>query len=784
MCRNGLLLLTLLFFSLTVSAQEFKIGIVTDFKQSNKLDSIVQIMVKQIALTLGSGKHLRLLKENISTQNVNEEKTLKNYLRISKTTDLVFLIGGNSIQAVSQQKLFPKPTFGIGLIDPIIQGIPYLKGKSNVPNFTYLSYINRLESDLEKFKTIVPFQHLTLLVNSGNSITLNGNKSHSGLNILKEKLNIEIDVLELGNDINAVMKGINANSDAVYIADFGILTNAEMRTLADRLADRKLPSFSGKIKDVYHGILASQADEHSFDILIRKLGIMVDDALSGQPLQKMDVSITYAESLSINENTATTLDIKLPFELLFISKSVKKSENSKVYSLADILEQTFNTNLNIVLSNQDIELAIQNTKTAKLAVLPNLDLLANARQINIENASAAIGQPEQLVSGQLQLNQVIFSEKAFSGIKMAKYYEKAQEYLTKAQIQEVIVSVFNDYLNVLSAKSVLDIDKENLENLEINLINAKLQVNSGALGSAELYRWESEVAKAKQEVVGATTTLSEYKMILNNKLAFALDNEYDITDISIDGEIYKKLRSSVFSKLVNNRQDLNQVTSFLVKESIDSNPNKKYILEQLNALEQQRILNKRLFYLPEISFQAQTTQILARGGVGSEIIPGNTFNTNNNAWNIGVGLKYPIFSQNSRRTELNTTKIELDRLNNSITQLNNDLELAVRSSMLKAIAASTNIDFSRVAAENADNNFKLMQIRYQSGDVDITQMIDAQRSYLQAKMQYAVSVYDYMRSQINIEFAVGFFSFIATENEVDEFNNRFLQYSKSINNEK
>jgi outer membrane protein TolC len=150
---------------------------------------------------------------------------------------------------------------------------------------------------------------------------------------------------------------------------------------------------------------------------------------------------------------------------------------------------------------------------------------------------------------------------------------------------------------------------------------------------------------------------------------------------------------------------------------------------------------------------------------------------------LGVGLKYPIFAQNIRKTEVKTSTIKLDQLNNSKMQLDNELELAVRSSMLSTIAASTNIDFSRIASENSENNFKLMQVRYKEGDVDITQLIDAQRATMEAKLGYAVSVYDYIRSQLNIEFAVGFYSFLAPQNKIDEFKNRFLQYLNSNNNE-
>lgn len=782
MYKKWFTLIILLTSLVSARAQEYKIGVVTDFVQSVELDSIIQTIVNQFDQTLGSGKEVILLKENVSYQNLTLKETAKNYGIIAAKTNLVVLIGGNSIKAVSKQKSFPKPTLGIGVLDPLIQEIPYVNGKSGISNFTYICAVNRLETDLSTFKKIVPFKHLTFMVNPGTTISLNENKTNTGLSSLEEKLGIKIDILEMGKDVEVLMNGIKTETDAVYISDLGIMSNAEIRHLSNRLVERKLPSFSGNTRDVYQGIMACQADENSFDVLLRKLGVMVDDAFTGKPLENMDVTINYAESLSINERTLAALNINLPFELLFTSKSVKESGGLPTYSFENIIEIAFKNNLKIAISNQEIELAIQHVKTAKSAVLPNLDLFMSGRQINVESANAMADQPQSLVSGKLQLDQVIYSQKAIAGIKIAKYYEKAREFLTEAEIQEVILSTFDDYLNVLSAKSVLAIEKENLENLEINLNIAKLQVNTGALGRAELYRWESELAKAKQNVVLASTNLSEYKIILNNRLAYVLEKEYDIKDITINDEIYKKFRAGTLSKLINNVHDIQVVTDFLVKESQESNPNKKYILEQMNAYERQQIQNKRLFYLPDISFQAQTNQTLVRGGIGSAPINGIEFN--NNTWSLGVGLKYPVFAQSLRKTELKTSTIKLDQLNNSMAQLDNDLELAVRSSMLKSIAASTNIDFSRIASENADNNFKLMQVRYKGGDVDITQLIDAQRASMQSKLGYAVSVFDYIRSQLNIEFAVGFFSILAPENKIEEFRNRFIQYSNSLTNEK
>jgi len=166
--------------------------------------------------------------------------------------------------------------------------------------------------------------------------------------------------------------------------------------------------------------------------------------------------------------------------------------------------------------------------------------------------------------------------------------------------------------------------------------------------------------------------------------------------------------------------------------------------------------------------------VLARGGEGSQETGTNNFI--DNTWSVGIGLRYPIFSQNQRRVELQTSRIQLDQLNNSKLQLDQELEMAVKKSILSTISTSTNIDFSRIAADNATSNFELVQVRYQEGDLDITQFIDAQRAALQSKLRYSVSVYEYMISHLQLEYTVGFFTLLSNESKKEDFKNRFMQF--------
>lgn len=779
--NKTILLLVFLVIIFPATAQEFKIGVVTDFGKTAEMDSVLRLMVNQIDQTIGSSKNVTLNANDVSYDNSDFQTAVENYNQLLKRTDLVILIGGNSVKGISGLKTHPLPTFGLGVIDPAIQDIPFVKGKSGIANFTYIWSSNGLEADLTEFQKIVPFKNLTLLTNPGAAYSIMSDEQNAALIALEKELDASINVVELEDDIRLAFEKLDPETDAVYISDLGVRSKDEIRSLADQLIIKGLPSFSSNKWHVDQEIMACMAADNSFDQIMRKLGVMVDEALAGKPLSEMEVRTTFSERLFINENTANSISLSLPFEVLFIAKLVKTENGLPVYSLSQIMELAFEHNLSITISQQDVELAIQDVKLARSAVLPNLDLTVNAKQINEESANALFDQPERKLNGSLQLNQVIYSQEAFAGIKIAKYFQKAQEHLTNAEILDVMLNVYNDYLNVLAAKSILQIEEENLENLEINLNIAKLQVESGALSQTELYRWESEVALASQQVVEASTNLMALKSQLNNSLAYQLEKDFDVEDIAVDGQLYKQFREGIISRYIENAADIRALIGFLVEEAVNSNPNKLYILEQMNALDRKRKQDKRLFYTPDIALQAGISQVFVRGGASSTPIEGIDFV--DNTWNIGIGLRYPIFSQLTRKTNLRTSTIQLDQLNNSRVQLDQNLELAVRTSVLNTIAASTNIDFSRLAAVNAENNFSLMQLRYGEGDIDITQLIDAQRNAIQAKQRYAVSVYDFIRNQLNIQYAVGFFPMLSDEATNEEFRTRFLQYQNANPNE-
>ena len=758
--------------SLNGNAQSFNLGILTDFEKSVEIDSIFQLVLGEIDRTIGPGTTVELNPDNIRYGMGTIENARVAYNDLEPKVDLIIPFGSVSVKGSLENGTFSKPTIGIGVIDPYLQSLPYEEGRTGLENFSYIWAVKDIRTELLRFRDIHPFENLSILVNKATSRTFSQERGMKYLDSLETLIEANIELVDVTDDIEASLASMPAATDAVYISYLDGKTLTDIRAIAEYLKDEKIPSFSSQKWHVDNGIMACISDENDLLQAIRKLAIMVDESVSGESLSEMPVRINFKEDLFINSATIKALGLGLTFDIYFTANFVEEQEDLPTYSLEEVMEMALQHNFGIKITNQDISLALQDVKSARTNVLPTVDLGVSAAQIGSEQANELFDLPERKMTGELVLDQVIYSERAVAGIRIASYLQKAQEFATQAEILEVLLDTYSQYFSLLASKTVLAIEKENLENFKTNLELARIRVDLGSASRAEILRWESEVAAAKQSVVEASTNLRAAMFQLNTSLANTLEEEYDIEDIGVDDAFYEKFRDNAFSPFVNSPNELQAVVAFLVDESTRNNPNKQFILEQIKAVERQKIQNKRLFYIPNIALQAQTQQVLLRGGKASE----NSFGIPDNTWNVGVGLAFPIFDANRRRVDYQTSKIQLEQLANTREQLDQQLELAVRTAVLNLVATSTNIDFSQTSADNAVANFELVRDKYQAGDISITQLIDAQQTALGAKQRYAVAVYDYIQSQLQLEFAVGFFSMFATPAQLQEFNDRYFEF--------
>lgn len=760
------------------SFAQVTVGVIMDLEESAQSRLLITALVEEIDKTTGFNLKVQ---SSVDLQSFDVSSAAEaQRLYTSMNASLVIAVGGVSTKALSELPDLPIPVIGIGVIDPTIQGIPYQEGKSGKNNLTYLLTSRDLSQEIESFQKLVGFEKISLVIDPAinKTMTVSGNIL---IDSLQNDLGVEIEVIEAVKDVNQVIQNIGG-AEVVYLSSLISRDQNYIRAISDHLIAQKIPSFSTSKQHVEYGILGSSSGDNGREQVIRRIAIMAADILSGRNAEELGVEFTTNEYFYLNIETARKLEFSVPFEVLLTAQIIGDSNpEGTVFSFAEIANIALEENLNIQLSYKDIDVAELDVRGNRANILPSLTSGLTGSRINEERANASINSPEKALNLDLTVSQVIYSEEALAAIKIGQYLKNAQAYQTEVDILNVLLDTYTAYLDVLSAKTNLTIQRQNLDNTRTNLELAKIRVDLGSSTNADLFRWESELANATQSLIEAQAVLFTLKYQLNNLLANSLEDEFEIRDIGIEDELFSAFRNGPLSGFIYTPKDLKIASDFLVKESVTNNPNKKQLLENIKATERQLDLNKRLLYVPTIALQAQTTEVLARGGVGSEesndpTMP--TFGTGliDNSWSAGVSLSYPIFSGFSRRVNKQRSQVQLDQLNLSNTSLDQGLELSIRAGTVSLLSATTNLTYSKQSAESAAQNFQLVQSNYKAGKVNITQVIDAQQAALSAQLVAALSVYEYIAANLQLEYGLGFFSMFLTENELADFQNRFLEY--------
>jgi len=550
----------------------------------------------------------------------------------------------------------------------------------------------------------------------------------------------------------------------------------EIKQIAEILIEHKIPSFSINNRHVNLGILASISSENGIEQMVRKLAVMADGAINGEKLSEMRVAINQIDQLFFNQLTAQKIDFSPPFKVLFTATMVNGDLllNQTTFSLPQIIQKGIEENLDIKISYKDLSFSEEEISDAYSQFLPDVAVSATASAMDEYRTNPLFGIAEQSIKGTGKLQQLIYSEKAIANIKIQKLFSEAQKHATKQQINDIALNYYTDYFNILRAKTNAAIQKENLSLSKKNLELTRLKVNVGAVGKADVYRWESEVANSTQAMIEAKSNLTLAKIILNTHLNGVLPERFDVEDIGLEDDVFLHFTFSNLSQFIQRPNELRLITKFLVQEARTNHPAKMQLAANAQAIERQLLMNQRLYYTPSLALQAQMDEVFWRDGEGSVPMPGQSFH--NTSWNVGVNISFPLFDGNRRHINIQKGRIQTDQVQLQLKNLDNNLKLNVKAKTIGLLTAGTNLEFSKKSAVNAVKNFELVQNSYKEGATSIITLLDAQKAALASKLVHSNSVYTYLTGFLELENSIGYFHMLATAEEKQKYKQRLEQF--------
>jgi outer membrane protein TolC len=124
-------------------------------------------------------------------------------------------------------------------------------------------------------------------------------------------------------------------------------------------------------------------------------------------------------------------------------------------------------------------------------------------------------------------------------------------------------------------------------------------------------------------------------------------------------------------------------------------------------------------------------------------------------WDVGITLSWDIWNWGGTSSQVIQAEQNLYQSQTTLDQLKENIELEVNQNYLSLKYAKEKLDVTMKTIEQADENLRTFQEKYNVQLATSTDIIDAENSLLQAKTNYTNALIDYKMAKVRLEKSIG-----------------------------
>lgn len=708
-----------------------------------------------------------------------------------REVDLVIALGPLVSTVAARKGPLPKPVVAPFVVGAWMTGLDEARVTSGVRNLTYLVVPEVLERDIGIFHEIVSFRKLALLVPTAFSQSI----PHQATDYspLLEFGVTEVMEFNVNDSADEVLAQIPEDIDAVYMVPLMTLSDAEFDRLVQGLIDRKLPSFSqlGRM-DVERGVLAGLSTDALIDLRARRVALMVQQIVLGDAPESLPVTVASEPRLSLNMRTSRAIGVSPGWDIINEADLVDEMrlDVERRLTLSQAMREALKVNLDLAAKLHEVEAGAQNVNVARSSLLPQIDLGAAGVFIDEDRAEASFGQAaERTYSGRAGFSQLLFGEQAMANLTVQRHLQRGRERDFDSLRLDIAQDAAIAYLDVLRARALERIARENLKLTRENLERARVRSAVGSAGPAEVYRWEAEIARGREDAINANSQRNLAEIALNRVLHRPLEEPFLPEEATMEDPDLL-LRSAPPHVYADNRENFRLLRNFMAGEALSVSPDLKRLDSAIAA--QERFLESQSwrYYIPTVALQGSVENIFEEQGAGSDggfdlsgLPPelsslGDVFPepADDTSWQIALTLSLPLFQGGERFAAHTKASEELKLVERQRAAVAEGIEVQVRSALHRAGASHAAIRLSREAAEAAAKTLDVVKDAYSRGAVSILDLLDAQNAALVTEQSAAIAVYRFLADYVRTQRAVGRFDVFTPEEEKREVIERLERY--------
>ena len=423
-----------------------------------------------------------------------------------------------------------------------------------------------------------------------------------------------------------------------------------------------------------------------------------------------------------------------PFDSLLIAQKVD------TLRLDDVIDLTLENNYNIVVAENNVELARKNAENGAVGFYPTISLsgnynynqnnyslteFANPQMENIEERGAVT---ESYNAGiNVNYNLLSWGKRTYR-LDVAQKNVYLQQQSLELQVEQSVLNAVLQYLNAVNYYAQMLVELENLENSQRRFQRAQEQYRYGQYTRLQLLNAEVDLRTDSANFIRTKVDYKNAITRLNNEMGIQLDEDHPVdTSLTID-------RSLSYENLLD--------------QSLNNNPNYLSAKASVNNAELQVRINEADRY--------PTLDVSGGYSFSTTEYEANFLNlTQNLGWNAGISLNYNIFDGGRVRRNIETAELEL-------RNRQEELEVARRQMVANLQVAWQNyqnnlelLSFYKRDVETAKLNYERSLLAIKTGQLTGLELREAQLRLTRARNSLIQAMIQAKRSELNLYFYSG-----------------------------
>lgn len=365
--------------------------------------------------------------------------------------------------------------------------------------------------------------------------------------------------------------------------------------------------------------------------------------------------------------------------------------------------------------------------------LPTIEFDANytrldqVETINFGTGSVSLGFVDNY-NASFTITQPLFKGAVLPAVRGANLFRYMSDESVRQAVQDVVLSVANDYYSVLLADELYKVQQAALEFAEANLQNVLAREKQGVAIRYDELRAELEVSSVKSDLIHQRNQRSRALTALLRDMGASQKSNIELTDALTYQPLAPALERAV-QVAFSNRPDI--------------------ISDELNVrLQREVLLGLWTNYLPKV-------EGWATGGWAKPDPHDPTRNNWDDQWQAGLRLTWILFDGLNREGQIIQQKAVARQSVITLSDAEQALLQQVKNAILDLADADELVQSQQLNLQQANEALRLVQVGAREGVNTELQMLDARSALTNARGLYYQALYSHVTARLALQRALG-----------------------------